>query len=81
MADNLRVELNSPGIRELLCSSEMMEACAKEARSIQKRAGKGYEISKYTGASRVNVSVYADTDEAASKNKGDQNELLRAVNG
>lgn len=81
MGQNLKVELNGSGIRSMLRSQEVMEACSKEAEKIRKRAGEGYEISEFTGTNRVNVSVYADSDQSISKNRGDKNELLKAVKG
>lgn len=81
MAENLKVELNSQGIRELLKSQEVMDACEKEAKKVQDRAGEGYELSRYTGASRVNVSVSAQSGRARAANRGDRNELLKAVTG
>ena len=57
----LRVELNSAGVRELLKSPEIMQACRAQALMVAGRAGDGYEVSEYTGKTRVNVSVHAST--------------------
>lgn len=80
MAD-VKVVLNSEGVRSLLRSREMMDYCTDLAQGIQQRAGEGYEISRHTGANRVNVSVGTGTVTAASENRGGMNTLLRAVRG
>lgn len=77
MAD-FRVELNSDGVRELLQSSEMASICQSLAQGIAGRAGTGYEVSVYTGKTRVNASVHAATEEAWKDNLKN-NTLLKAV--
>lgn len=79
--DSVKVVLNSDGVRDLLRSEEIMDICTKQAKKIQQRAGKGYEISQYTGVNRVNVSVGAVTEQAAAGNRGTRNDLLKAVGG
>lgn len=74
----LKVVLNTSGVRELLQSSEMMSICEEHAMAIQQQAGDGYEVSKYKGKNRVNVSVKAITNEAIQDNL-DNNTLLKAV--
>ena len=78
MSDKIRVELNSEGVRELLRSSEMAAICQEQARMIANRAGEGYSVSTYTGASRVNASVMTETTEAIRDNLKN-NTLLKAV--
>ena len=78
MAKKLRIELNSAGVRELLKSPEIMQACRTQAQRIAGRAGDGYEISEYTGKKRVNVSVHA-ASEKAYKDNLKNNTLLKAV--
>lgn len=73
-----RIELNRQGVRNLLKSDRMMEICYAHAKDIQKRAGDGYEISKYVGINRVNVSVSAETFEAR-KDNAENNTLLRSL--
>lgn len=76
---NLKVVLNREGVRSLLRSGEMMSYCTELAQRIQSRAGDGYEISKHTGVNRVNVSVGTANVMSASENRGDSNQLLKAV--
>ena len=78
MADNVRIELNDAGIKELLKSAEIMAACREQADQIAARAGEGYEVSTYTGKTRVNASVHAVTDKAYRDNLKN-NTLLKAV--
>lgn len=74
-----KLVLNSEGIRAMLTSSEMMSVCRGYAEEINATMGAGYEVSEYTGASRVNVSVNAVSEEAKQDNL-DNNSLLKAVN-
>ena len=74
----VQVELNSEGVRELLRSPEMAAICQAQARAIAGRAGSGYSVSTYTGTSRVNASVMAETQEAIRDNLKN-NTLLKAV--
>ena len=78
MSDNIRVELNSDGVRELLRSPEMAAVCQEQARMIANRAGDGYTVSTFTGANRVNASVMTETTEAMQDNLKN-NTLLKAV--
>lgn len=71
-------KLNYAGVGDLLKSDEMMAACRKYAEDIQASAGDGYEISEYVGQNRVNVSVYAATEEAM-KECYEDNTLLKAL--
>ena len=73
-------ELNYEGVGELLRSDEMMAVCREFAEEIQAEAGDGYEISEYVGQTRVNVSVYAATEEALKECYAD-NTLLKALGG
>lgn len=75
---NFRVELNSDGVKALLKSSEMAAICQGHAQSIAGRAGSGYEVSVYTGKTRVNASVSAVTAESIRDNLKN-NTLLKAV--
>lgn len=78
MSGNIRIELNSEGVRELLQSPAMAAACLEQAKAIRNRAGDGYSVSTYTGATRVNASVMTDTPEAMRDNLKN-NTLLKAV--
>lgn len=73
-------KLNKAGVRELMRSSEMMDAMTGYAQQIRSRAGDGYEISQFVGKSRVNASVFADTYEARKDNL-ENNTLLKARGG
>ena len=75
---NIRIELNSEGVRELLKSPEMAAICREQADRIAGRAGSGYEVTTYTGKNRVNASVHAATEEAWRDNLKN-NTLLKAV--
>ena len=76
----VKVELNSEGVRELLKSPEMKAYCEQLARGIAGRAGDGYQVTTYTGRTRVNASVIAATSEAKRDNMKN-NTLLKAVKG
>ena len=76
----VKFKLNRSGVRELLRSAEAQSVVESYARSIQGRAGDGYEVSTYTGTNRVNASVYAATAEARRDND-DNNNLLKSRGG
>ena len=80
MSNNVLIRLNSDGVRELLKSPEMMSACREQAETALSRLGDGYAISEYTGANRVNVSVYTASREAMQENL-DSNTILCALGG
>ena len=61
-------KLNQAGVRQLLKSDGARSVCEEHAKRIQSRCGDGYEISAYTGKTRVNVSVGAVTAEARQEN-------------
>ena len=75
-----RFELNQSGVRELMQSSEMMSICKDYADNALAQLGDGYEVSTYTGRSRVNASVIATTY-AARKENSETNSILKAVGG
>lgn len=78
MFKKVEIVLNSEGVRNLLRSKEMMSVCEKEAEKIKNKVGKGYELSKYTGTNRVNVSIVATTQEAIQDNL-DSDTILKAI--
>ena len=80
MSGKIKVELNSEAVRSLLQSSEMKTICQNLANGIASRAGSGYEVSTYTGKTRVNASVIAATS-AAKRDNMKNNTLLKAVRG
>lgn len=74
MANNVRIELNRAGVRDLLRSAEMMSACRQAAETIRGNYGGHTELEEYVGQNRVNVAVVAPFDEASQDNS-----LLKAV--
>lgn len=74
MANKIRVVLNREGVRELLRSSEMMNACKAAAETIRGNYGGSTELEEYVGRNRVNVAVVAPMQEAQQNN-----DLLKAV--
>ena len=74
----VKIELQSNGIRKLMLSEEVIEALEEKARMVKNIAGDGYEISRYSGLTRANVSVYADTKKARQDNI-ENNTLLKAL--
>lgn len=79
-AKSVKIELNSEGVRELLKSDAMKAYCRQLAEGIAGRAGEGYEVTTFTGATRVNASVMAATN-AAKRDNMKNNTLLKAVKG
>lgn len=75
---NVKIELNSAGVRELLKSSEMKTECEKRANEAVGRLGPGYTVSTHTGKNRVNASVYAESYEAKRDNM-ESNTILKAL--
>ena len=73
-----KIKLDKGGVRALLKSGEMLNACQEKATEIRKRAGYGYATSKHFGKNRINVSVYTKTKKAKQDCK-DNNTLLKAM--
>lgn len=67
-AGSVRIELLSDGIKQLLCSPEVSEACRQAAEKLAAAAGDGFEVSSEWRASygggRVAYTVRAETYEA-----------------
>lgn len=80
MDKKVKFVLNRSGVRSLLRGAEMMEIIDAKAGRVAQRAGIGYVTSKYTGRNRVNVSVYAETDEAW-RDCLENNSLIKALGG
>ena len=78
MSAKVVIELNGDGVVALLKSDEMKAYCKQLADGISRRAGEGYEVSTFTGRTRVNASVIAATNEAKRDNMKN-NTLLKAV--
>lgn len=78
--DKVKFKLNRAGVRELMRSSEMMGICKDYANSALGRLGGGYEVTTYTGKTRVNAQVSAETYQARRDNLKN-NSILKAVHG
>lgn len=77
---NVKIELISSGVRELLQSAEIEAECKRLAYGVAGRAGDGYEVDTYIGKTRVNAMVYANSSKAYSDNLKN-NTLLKALGG
>ncbi len=75
---NVRIELNSQGVRELLRSEEMMAICKEHADKALSNLGEGYEVTTHTGRNRVNAEVAAVSYEAKLDNSRN-NTILKAI--
>lgn len=73
-------ELNYEGVGQLLKSEEMKNICKSYADAAVRKLGDGYSVSTYTGTTRVNASVRAETFEARKENS-QNNTILKAVYG
>lgn len=76
--ETVRIELNSAGIRELLRSKPIVDACKKQAQRIKKVAGKGFEVHPREYPERDGYAVSAESKEAFIKVYKD-NVLLKAL--
>lgn len=74
----VRVVLNRSGVRELLKSDAMAQACKEQANAIKNRCGDGYESDVYTGKNRVNAMVWPESAKARQDNSHD-NTILRRL--
>ena len=73
-----RIVLNRKGVGSLLKSKEMMAVCLEHANATcQSAGGVGYEVT-FTGKSRVNASVRANTRKTISDNYKN-NTLLKSL--
>lgn len=52
---NVRIELNSAGIRDLLKSSELSAVCEAQAQKMTQATGVKYVSDVYVGRTRVNA--------------------------
>ena len=76
--NNVEIKLNSAGIRELLKSAEITEACREQAEKVQKKAGEGFETQRRNYPERTGYAVVSKTYEAKRKNMK-ENTLLKAM--
>ncbi len=77
---DVKIVLNSAGVRELLRSEEIQAACTQEAMKIKQRLGKGYAVSSHRGKNRVNASIYTKDPRAKADNLKN-NTVLKALGG
>lgn len=68
MAAKIRIQLDTDGIRQLLCSDAIATECERAASSIASAAGEGFEVTPRRslgyGGGRVGCGVAAATYEA-----------------
>ena len=72
------IELNEAGVRELLKSKEIAEACREQAEAVHKVVGKGFEVESRRYPERTGYVVTAGTEEAKKAVLKD-NVLLKAM--
>lgn len=77
---NVKVVLNSDGVREMLRSEQMLEMCKEYANNALKNLGEGYEVTSMVGKNRCNAQVEAVSAKAKKENMK-QNTILKAVRG
>lgn len=70
--------LNRAGVAELMKSPEMITLLKETAKTIQNRAGDGYEVSAFTGKNRANISIKTKSCKAIRDNNKN-NTLLKAL--
>lgn len=76
-----RFDLDYKGVGEILRSDAMKQVCKHYAEQVKNRAGgDGYEVTTYTGATRVNASVHAVSSEALN-DVYQNNSLVKALGG
>jgi len=75
---NVKVKIDYAGVGQLLKSAEMKALVRDYADGIAKKVGAGFEVTDYTGKSRVNASVRAESQEAINACLKD-NVLIKAV--
>lgn len=73
-----RVDVNSAGVRDLLCSSEVLRMLTERAERIQRAAGPGHGVHAEIGRSRARASVFTETFQAKSAEAKDH-QLLRSL--
>lgn len=71
-------KLNYAGVGSLLKSEAMKAHLAEKASAIQARCGDGYVMSTYTGKTRVNASIKAESFKARRDNMKN-NTILKAL--
>ena len=77
MAD-IAIELDSDGVRALLRSHEIQEACVNCVQKARAMCGEGYETDTFVGKNRVNAMLRAATPAAVADN-AENNTIEKAI--
>lgn len=75
---NVRIELNAAGVRELLKSEAIAQACKEQAVRVKETVGKGFEVQSRKYPERTGYAVSAESREALRSTLQD-NVLLKAL--
>ena len=75
---DVRIELNWPGLREILRSDEMKQVCKEHADKAVAKLGPGYASDDFTGKNRVNASIRPVTSKAWEEAL-ENNTILKAL--
>lgn len=75
---DVKIELNTEAVGELLKSNEMMRLCGTLADRALNQLGEGHEITTHVGKTRLNVEIAA-VSYAAKKKNLDTNSILKAL--
>lgn len=78
MANNVKFELNLPGLNELMKSKEMQNVLLDAGNAVARSAGSDYEAEVHTASFIAISNVYPNSRKAAKENF-EQNTLLKAV--
>lgn len=76
----VKFQLSRKGVIELMQSPKMKDVCEKYANRALNSLGEGYVVTTYTGTTRVNASIFAETYEAKRENF-ENNTILKALRG
>lgn len=76
--NNIKFELDSNGVQELLKSPEMQAILDSYAQETANRAGTGYAAETHIGKKRAYANIYAETYKAR-KDNWDNNTLLKSL--
>ena len=74
----IKIVLNRKGVREILKSQPISDACREQAEAVEGKAGEGYEVRERKYPERTGYIVMAETDEAKQDNLKN-NTLLKAL--
>lgn len=78
MRRNVEIEINRKGLYELLKEPEIQKKCIEVGNKTAKVAGKGYNVSEWTGPNRTGATVWCNTPDAIKDNL-ENNTFLKAV--